>query len=282
MKKFYPLVFIALTFLSVLPDKAVSEELDIVNRPVNTLGLTGLIITSSPFTLSTGGVEIGGASMTETSTLPDYTITEYPVSITVGIARNMEIALRGSYLYREKGTNTARERGAGDTELSYKWNFSPQAEYSVVPAVALLVTGIAQTGDKDKGLNRVHNWGGRIGVAAGTEISWEDHILGIYADIQVAVQDLSQNAYRDRYNLFNAGFLLPISKERNLQILLEYNVVNGKDSVNVDGGDYSTLTYGLRMVSERFNLTIGTQFLHKKYEGYDDSGRVIGMLSAKF
>lgn len=63
---------------------------------------------------------------------------------------------------------------------------------------------------------------------------------------------------------------------------MEYSLVSGKDKISLNGGDYSALTYGLRLVSERFNLTIGTQFLRKQIEGYDNSGRVIGSLSMKF
>jgi len=52
--------------------------------------------------------------------------------------------------------------------------------------------------------------------------------------------------------------------------------------MSLGGANYTGLTYGLRLVTERFNLTIGTQSLHKKLEGYDNSGRVIGLMSMKF
>ena len=126
------------------------------------------------------------------------------------------------------------------------------------------------------------NWGAHIGVSAGSEISWEDHIFGIYADAAMALHDLSNNRYRDRFGSMNAGILLPISKQRNLQLFLEYGFVGGKDVVNVYGLDYSAITYGLRMVSERVNLTIGTQFQHKELQGYGNSGKVVGMASVKF
>jgi hypothetical protein len=64
-------------------------------------------------------------------------------------------------------------------------------------------------------------------------------------------------------------------------MFIEFSLVTGKDD-NLGGGDYTGLTYGLRLVTERFNLTIGSQSLHKKLEGYDNSGRLIGLMSVKF
>lgn len=257
------------------------EELEVVNRPVNTSGLTGLIATTTPFTLPSGFLEIGVSTMSETSTVPKFTITEYPLSIAYGAARNMEIAVKGSYLYREEGSNPARKRGAGDTELLSKWNFLPQREGSSLPSLAAILAVFGLTGDPDNGLNRVHNWGARIGLSAGREIVWGDHVAGIYADAQLAVRDLNEVQYRDRYSIVNAGVLLPISKQHNLQIILEYSTVNGKRFDDIDGGDSSTITYGLRLVNERFNLTVGSQYIHKKLQGYDTSSRVVGTLSIK-
>lgn len=260
-----------------------ADELEIINRPVNTSGLTGLFFTTSPFTLPTGTVEIGASVLSESSVTPHYTVDEFPLTVTVGIANTMELAVKGSYV-RKDDASGLEKRGPGDTELSYKWNFRPQMENSVVPGVAMIITGILPTGDREGGLNRVQNWGARFGLATGTEILWRDHVLGIYADAQMAVQDLSNDLYRDRYTIVNAGMLFPISKQRNLQIFVEYNVVSGKDVSNIDGLNYSAVTSGLRLVSEKFNLSMGTQFLHKEKEPgmYSNAGRVIGMVSVKF
>jgi hypothetical protein len=131
-------------------------------------------------------------------------------------------------------------------------------------------------------MDSVAHWGARLGISAGTEIGWKDYIVAIYADGQVAGQDLTEARLRDLYGIFNAGLLFPISKYRNLQMFIEYSVITGKDRTSLTGGDHSALTYGLRLVSERFNLTIGTQSIRKKIEGLDDSGRVIGLISIKF
>jgi hypothetical protein len=267
---------------SAFPATVFAEDLEMVNRPVNTAGLTGLLFTTAPFTLPSRSIEIGAAVLSENSTVPKYTVTELPaVTISMGVAQNMELGLKGSYFQiTEIGGN--KDRGAGDTELSYKWNFLPQAESSSFPAVALILTGIAPTGNKDISLNEVHHWGARFGLAAGSEITWGAHALGVYADAKMVVHDLSDEQVRDRYGIINAGLLFPISKYRNLQMLLEYTVVSGKDRMTLEGGNYSAITSGLRLVSERFNLSIGTQFLRKQLTGYENSSRVVGMTSIKF
>jgi hypothetical protein len=282
-------VFIVLFILCALPflppSEAGAEELEIVNRPVNTSGLTGILITTSPFTLTPGVVEIGASIQSENSIRPDFTITEYPLSATIGISNSSELAFKSSYYTISEsptGSNVTT-RNTGDIELSYKWAFMPQPEASSRPAVALIVTGIMPTeNDSDIKTNSVSHWGMRLGMSIGTEIKLKDHILGIYADGQVAGQDLADKKLKDLYGIINAGLLFPISKYQNLQMLIEYSLITQKDMITLSGGDYSALTYGLRLVTERLNLTIGTQSIHKKLEGYDNSGRVIGLMSIKF
>jgi hypothetical protein len=279
------LLFLCALFFLWHADLSQAEELDIVNRPVNISGLTGLLKTTSPYTLAPGTVEIGASILSENSIRPDYTITEYPLSATVGISKNSELALRGSYITISEGptgTNVVT-RKTGDIELSYKWTFIPQPEASMRPAVALIVTGIMpMDNNSDMKTDSVSHWGMRLGLSVGTEITWKEHILGVYADGQMAGQDLTNKQLKDQYQLFNAGLLLPISKYKNLQMFIEYSMITGKDLMTLGGGNSSGLAYGLRLVTNRFNLTIGSQSLHKKIEGYDNSGRVIGLMSAKF
>jgi hypothetical protein len=273
----------ALLFLET--NIAVADELEIVNRPVNTSGLTGLLITTAPYTLTPGTVEIGASVLSENSIRPDYTITEYPLSATIGMSNNAELALRSSYYSIAQGPtgSSVVTRKTGDIELSYKWNFIPPQEDSMRPAVAIIVTGLLPTeNNSTPRTNSVSHWGMRLGISAGTELTWQEHILGIYADGQMAGQDLADKRLKDFYWLLNAGMLFPISKYKNLQMFIEYSLITGKDLITLGGGDYTALTYGLRLVTGRFNLTIGSQSLHKKLEGYDNSGRVIGLLSFKF
>jgi hypothetical protein len=278
------IILIVVLAIPLMPDSSLhAEELEMVNRPVNLNGLTGLLYTATPYTLAPGTIEAGFASISEDSAIPAYTLSEYPVVLAAGIGHDMELAIKATYFREQTGSLTSqRSRGSGNTEISYKWNFKPQQEYSAKPAIALLFTALFPSGDNKSGFNQVRNWGAHIGLSAGSEISWEEHIFGIYADATIALHDLSNSRYRDRYGSMNAGVLLPISKQRNLQLFLEYGLVGGKDVVNVYGLDYSAITYGLRMVSERVNLTIGTQFQHKELPGYASSGKVIGMASVKF
>jgi hypothetical protein len=284
-KKFPVLLFFFCVLLYWKTGVVAAEELDIVNRPVNTSGLTGLLITTSPYTLTPGTIEIGASVLSENSIRPDYTITEFPLTATIGISSNSELAFKTSYFSISEGPTgtTVATRKTGDIELSYKWNFLPQPEASVRPAVSLIVSGMMPTeNNSDLKTNAVSHWGMRLGLSVGTEVSWQDHILGIYMDGQMVGQDLTSKRLKDLYQLYNAGMLFPISKYKNLQMFIEFSLLTGKDLITLGGGDYTGLTYGLRLVTDRFNLTIGSQSLHKKLEGYDNSGRVIGLMSLKF
>ncbi len=283
--KTYIFCFLIIGALLAFPLQSAAEEIDLVNRPVNSSGLTGLLFTTAPYTMAPGVVEIGAAVLSENSVVPDYTLTEYPLMVTTGISPHSELAVRFSYFDLKEGpTLTApTQRETGNIELSYKWNFLYQEEGSPNPSVSMIVTGIAPIENKgDTGLNDVTHWGMRLGISAGSEISWREHILAIYADIQLAGYDLTEKRLRDVHEILNAGLLFPISKYRNLQMFLEYTMVHGKDKITVDGGDYSAITYGLRMVSEKINVTLGTQFVRKEVEGFDNSNRIIGLVSVKF
>jgi len=274
------ILIILFTCCIVVPAGVGAEELDLINRPVNTSGLTGLIITTSPFTLPPRTFEFSAMVLSENSLLPKYTSNYYPLTFSYGLSANKEISLKAQYvsLNPESGI---KSRGMGDTELSFKWNVLPQPEYRNRPGIALIAAGIFPTGDREAGTNGVSHWGCRAGLAVGSEFVWGDLIMGLYADGQAAMQDLSDELLKDSYTLLNAGILFPISKYRNLQMIIEFNRRMGKDIVNIDGGDYSASTYGLRLVSEQFNFTFGTQFIHKSDEGYNNSSRIVGMVGVK-
>lgn len=269
------------TYPTALP---AAEELDMINRPVNTSGLTGLIFTNSPFTLSSGVLEIGAMTISENSFIPDYTNTIYPLTTSYGFSDSMEMGIRAFYGSRDEANATSgRLRGFGDLDLSFKWNFIKQSDTKpIMPGMALILTGILPTGDRDMGMNRVVHWGGSAGLCLGREIILDDYVIGIYADGQITFQDVSDKRYRDSYKTTNAGVLLPISKHRNLQMLIEYNQIKGQKLLIPHGVDYSAVTYGLRLVSTTFNITIGSQLLHKSTYGYDNSSRIIAILSKKF
>ena len=279
------IAFFVVIVIASSPLIAFAEDLALVNRPVNTTGLTGILFTTAPYTLTPGIVEVGASILAESSEAPDFTITEYPLSVTVGMPHNAEFTVRGSYIHIKEGpTGTAPvDRRTGDLEVLYKWNFLPQAESPQRPSFAIILGGALPTGtNTDMKIDAVNHWGLTAGIAAGAEISWRDHTIGVYADGKVKGLDPVEKRIRDIYEIYNAGLLFPISKYQNLQMLLEYTVVQGRDRKTLDGGDYSAVNYGLRLVGERFNLTVGTQILRKQAEGYDKSERVLALLSLKF
>ena len=94
-------------------------------------------------------------------------------------------------------------------------------------------------------------------------------------------QDLSSTEKRDQYYTANAGILLPISKYRNLQMFLEYNILHDHDRISLYEVDYTAVTYGLRLVNSRYNLTFGTQFKRRADSGYDNASRITLIASMK-
>lgn len=286
---FSTLMVMALTLcLNMTGDRAFAEELDIINRPVNMSGLTGLLFTSSPYVLQKGVVEFGLGIMNESSETPNFTINEFPISVTVGLP-DSELALRTSYINvktssPDPGGTTLYERKTGNVELSYKWNFRKQPEESIRPAFGFILSGIVPTDSyRNMIISGVRDWGMRLGITTGTEITWKDYMLAVYADAQMQAQDLNREKnIRDLYGIFNVGLLFPISKYRNLQMFVEYNQVVGRDRITLEGSDYYGVSYGIRLVSERFNLTLGSQFIDRRAEGYTKSNRLVGIISSKF
>ena len=272
---------VALTFILMQP--AAAEELEVINRPVNMQGLTGLLFTTSPYTLPSGTLEVGAGVLSEQSSIPDFVLNKTPsLTVSYGLGSDKEISIKGSYIHTRFGQET-QERGAGDVELSWKWNFYRPNESASAPAAGIFFTGMVPVSTKNEtNIGGVDHWGARLGMTTGREIPWGDHTIALFADASLFVRDLNDDRVRDRYGSLNVGFLLPISKNRNLQMLAEYTMMSGVDNPNVDIIDHSAILYGLRVVTERFNITIGTQFLRKHAEGYDNSSSVIGSSSFKF
>ena len=276
------IILLLCSLIFPIPSILAAQELDLLNRPVNTSGLTGLIQTTSPFVLPSKTFEISSAAQSENSFIPSYSLNQYSLSLSAGIGNDMEVSVKSSYYTYNMGSSGSRSRNIDDIDIFGKWNFIRQPDQGAIqPSVSLIMGATIPAKNRDLITTTVDHWAAQIGLSAGSELTWMDHVLGIYADAQIAVQDLSQDMTKDRYYLANMGFLFPVSKNRNLQMLVEYNVVAGKDVLTASGGDYSAITYGLRLVNESFNLTFGTQFIHKKETGYEDSSRVIGLLSYK-
>ncbi len=257
------------------------EELEVINRPVNVSGLTGLLVTTSPFTVPYKTIEFSLGALSEKSSRPDYSLNQLPsVTITAGVSERSEVTIGWSYVQKIL-TESGRQRGTGNPSLAWKYAVFPQDDSSSMPAVALIASIAGAGNNKDIDLNGILHWGAGIGLAIGREISLGDHIVALYADGQLVVHDLDEERARDRYGLLNAGLLVPISKNRNLQMIIEYNTAFDIDRITPQGGDYSALLYGLRLVTERFNLSLGSQFIHKQVDGFDNSNRIVATMSMK-
>lgn len=281
--RLYFIPFIALSLFLRLSGPAYADEIEMLNRPANAGGLTGLLVTTSPYTIPAGRIETGFVLSSEDSNRPGYTLSEYSALAVIGLNNSMELSVKGSFFHRED-EHGIKARAAGDTDVSWKWNIMPGIEDSPLPVVSVFFTGAVPTGDDEKIPTRVRHWGGKLGLSAGYELSWDEHAIGIYADAQISLADLSDESARDIYHLVNAGLIFPISKYRNLQLILEYNLVSGRDRQTIDPMDYTAVTSGIRLVTERFNLSMGMQLLHKEKVStpLDDSSRLISIMSIKF
>ncbi len=262
---------------------ASAQELDIINRPVNIHGMSGLIETSSPYTLPPHTIEVGLAALSEQSAVPDLSFNQMPLlTISYGASSSSEVAFRTSYIHTTTDQE-AKQRGAGDAELSWKWIFLEPKETSSTPGAGLFLTAIVPlTRKNEAAIGGVAHWGAKLGITLGRELYWGDQLLGLYADGQIIVRDLTDDLIRDRYTMANLGLLLPISKNRNLQVIAEYGATSGVDKPTTDTIDHTVITFGLRLVTERLNITIGTQFLRKHEEGFENSSRVIADTGFKF
>ncbi len=169
LKRYISRLFILSALVILVPHGASAEDLALINRPVNISGFTGLLYTTAPYTLSSGTVEIGASVVSENSTVPDFTITEYPMSISVGMPHNTELVIRDSYYEIKEGpTGTAvTERDPGDLSVSVKWNFLPPSETSIRPALAVFAGGLFSTDSRlDKKVNSVRHWGAFLGFVS--------------------------------------------------------------------------------------------------------------------
>jgi hypothetical protein len=149
--------------------------------------------------------------------------------------------------------------------------FSATNRIFSISRCGLIVTVIAPTGDRNLNLGVVAHWGAKFGLSVGREITWGDHVLVACVDGQMVVHDSTDERFRDMYGILNVGLLFPVSKSRNLQVIVEYNLVNGIDKISNVGGDCHTR---FETGNESFN-TIGSQF--RVTGKFENSSRVIGM-----
>jgi hypothetical protein len=257
----------------------------VVNRPANVQGLTGLIITNSAYTQPKGRIVAGLATIAENSKEPDFSIIQGIATVTAGITDRIELGLRAQMVGTNLGSSTTRETGAGDTDLLLKWRISTQGE--TLPAIALGLGCTLPTGNASKGFQSAEHASARLMVIGTSEQEMPgDYFIGVYFEGQLVYSDLQRGGepkpYSDKYGVFNAGLLFPLTGGRNLQAILEYNTVVKKDIPSVYEQNYSAVMPGLRYVTDRLNVSLGVQFINREDPAFKNDLRYIGTLSYAF
>ncbi len=228
---------------------------------------------------------MGLATIGENSHVPNFSVAQGIATVTAGITDRVEFGMRAEVIGTNLGSSSTREIGAGDTDLLLKWRVSSQGE--TLPAIAIGLAYTLPTGDSTKGLSSVEHEGARIMVIGTTEKEMPgDYFIGIYFEGQIVSDDWTTRTNAtpraDKYGVFNAGLLFPLTDNRRLQAVLEYNTIVKKDIPTVYAENYKATMPGLRYVTEDFNLSLGVQFYHRDAAGASSDLRYIGTISYAF
>jgi hypothetical protein len=257
----------------------------VVNRPANVQGLTGLILTNSAYTQPKGRIVAGLATIAENSSTPDFSIVQGLATVTAGVSDRIELGARAQVVGTNLGSSSTREIGFGDTDLLFKWRISSQGD--TLPAIALGFVYTMPTGDSSKGLSGVEHEGARLLVIGTSEKEMPgEYFIGVYFEGQLVYNDRlpwqDRKSYSDEYGVVNAGLLFPITNDRKLQGIFEYNTVVKKDIPSVYEQNYWALMPGLRYVTEQLNVSLGVQLMNRDQAGFEDTLRYLGTLSYAF
>ena len=257
-----------------------------IDRMPNFNGVTGLFQTASAFTLKAGEVRLHASNLLysdNNTALADEegTLTLTPISLTIGLTNNWEIAFLSRLVSldyeanslldpnRPIGTSDFKDGGLGDSEVTTKIQVMTESEYT--PHVAIGLTGILSTGDEDKGLGRLEDYGIRGFLAMSMERPiFSSAFIGIYFEVQGVGIDPSDDDsdFHDNYSVVNVGLRFPFSDNNKLHIIGEITQVDGKkdpDPVALgaptiyNAGDYSGVTVGLRYAWRYISLSGGYQ-----------------------
>ncbi len=268
-----------------LPKYAADDQ--IINRPVNMQGLTGLLFTNSAYTQPAGSVTFGISGLGENSDIPDYSVAQGAATITIGLTDRVEAGVRGKMFGTNFGSSTGPETGTGDTDLLLKWNFSAQGEN--MPALAFGFGWTFPTGDPEMGFTEIKYESIKLMViAAGENKVLNDGFLGIYMEAQAVFNDQlhkdGDSPYKEKYGVVNAGILFPLSDDNHLQLLFEYTSVLKRDYALLYDRNYRGVVPSLRYVTENFNLTLGLQRISRADAGpgANEANRFAGTMSYRF
>jgi hypothetical protein len=223
---------------------------DEVFRASNSSASTGLVHMNSAYTIRDGemSINLGFASETDSGSGTDY--IHVPLAITYGITDKTEFGLTAKYINASAGPS-----GMAGGEAKMKWRFRNQSEY--LPAMSLAFSLMFPAGDA--ALNEVNSWGARLNFLMASEAQITDNsYIGMYVDVGATSINDSATGPDDYLNA-DFGLLFPISDDKRLQLMLEFNSISGRTNTYLGTGDYNAITPGLRYASEGFKLTLGAQ-----------------------
>ncbi len=253
------------------------------SRPPTLQGLTGLVLTNSAYTLPKGRVTIGAALTSEDSSNPDFSLQQVPVTFTMGLADRIEIGAKAQVISLKSGSSS-RETGLGDSEIMIKGRIINGDSY--IPAVAVGLGVILPTGDRTKGLNEVHDWGAKASLMVSQEsLIFGEHFVGAYLEMQAIFVDTVTEPTKpgqDRYLQANAGVLIPLIEDNELQLILEYSRIGKKNNFTLNEANYAAYAPALRYAAKTFSATFGAQYLSKLSGEPENSIRYVAALSRSF
>jgi hypothetical protein len=217
--------------------------------------------------------------------VPDFSIVQGMATLTGGITDRIELGAKMKVVATNLGSSETRKTGIGDTDLLFKWRVSSEGE--TLPAIALGLAYTLPTGDSSKNLREVKHEGLRFMVIGTTEKEMPgDYLLGLYLEGQLVLNDRlgspSTSPYSDKYGVFNAGVLFPLTSDRRLQAIVEYNRVVKKDAVTLYDENFSAFMPGLRYVTPNLNISLGVQFLTRDQTDAKVNERYVGTISYTF
>jgi hypothetical protein len=228
---------------------------------------------------------VGLATIAENSKEPDFSIIQGIATITAGVTDRIELGLRAQRVATNLGSPATREVDSGDTDILFKWRISSQRE--MMPAIALGLGCTLPTGNASKGFQSAEHASARLMVIGTSEQEMPgDYFIGIYFEGQLVYSDLDRGGepkpYAEKYGVFNAGLLFPLTDGRNLQAIFEYTTVVKKNNPSVYEQNYSAVMPGLRYVTENLNISLGVQFMNREDPAFKNDLRYLGTLSYAF
>lgn len=269
-------------------ERLLERRLLVINRPPNIQGLTGLLFTNSAYTLPAGKFTVGASMLAEYSSRPEFSVLQIPFTLTYGMTDNLEFGIKAKIVDLDSPIYPDRAHGFGDSEISAKWRFASRR--FILPDMAVGLCYIAPTGNENKHLNEVVNWGMKFMAIASLEgRTAGGRVMGIYAEAQaVFIDELAKRSSStpgaERYGIINGGVLFPVSADNRTQLLAEYSQILYKSKLQptLIEGNQNAGTAAVRYVTEDFSVTTGLQYINKEKAGDQNTYRFVWKLSLTF